>query len=269
MAKHPLELDVFSDPQWQMHFGERFALDGLLRNLAPALSIEIGRAEGGSLRRIAAHSERVHSFDLVEPPAELSAALGNVEFHTGDAVAQVPETLAALATDGRHVDFALVDGDHSSEGVKRDAEALLASPACETTVIVFHDAANDDVRAGLEAVRFEENDKVALVMLDFVAGFLVEHGPYRGHIWNGLGLVVLGPAPNGEPLVERDRFDAAKVARAGRDALMNAPAEPPAPAPQPQTAPAAPGRARVAGIAAAGLLAGAAAGALAGRATKR
>ncbi len=267
MAKHPLESDVLSDPQWQMHFGERYALDGLLRDLQPALSVEIGRAEGGSLRRIAAHSGHVHSFDLVEPPEALRTSLGNVDFHTGDSTVQVPETLAALAERGEHVDFALVDGDHSPEGVKRDAEALLASPACETTVIVFHDAANDDVRAGLEAVDFAEHDKVALVMLDFVAGFLVEHGPYRGHIWNGLGLVILGPAPNGEPLVERDRFDAAMVARAGRDALMSAPA--PAEPPPAEAAPAGPGRARTAGVAAAGLLLGAAAGAVAGRAVKR
>src|SRR5215218_9389757 len=82
MSSQPLDLDVFTDRQWQMHFGERFALEGLLRSLKPALSIEIGRAQGGSLRRLARHSEQVHSFDLIDGPAELRIELANVQFHT-------------------------------------------------------------------------------------------------------------------------------------------------------------------------------------------
>ena len=188
--------DVAADVEWQMHLGERFALEGLLRSLQPALAIEIGRAEGGSLRRIAAHSGQVHSFDLVPEPPALREALGNVTFHTGDSTVQVPETLASLGRDGHRVDFALVDGDHSAEGVRRDAEALLAADACRDTVIVFHDAANDDVRAGLDAMDLPAHPKVRLAMLDFVPGFLVQHGSYAMQIWNGLGLVVLGaPAP--------------------------------------------------------------------------
>src|SRR3954452_22927046 len=105
-----LATPVFADSVWQMHYGERFALEGLLATLRPALSIEIGRAEGGSLRRIAAHSGQVHSFDLVPESDELRAAVDNVTFHTGDSSVQVPETLAELAAAGRMVDFALVDG---------------------------------------------------------------------------------------------------------------------------------------------------------------
>src|SRR3954451_2296925 len=89
---------VAADPHWQMHLGERFAFEGLLATLKPALAIEIGRAEGGSLRRIAAHAEIVHSFDLVPPPEALERDLDNVVFHTGDSSTQVPETLSELAT---------------------------------------------------------------------------------------------------------------------------------------------------------------------------
>jgi hypothetical protein len=195
-----------------------------------------------------------------------------VEFHTGDSSVQVPETLATFTQEGREVDFALVDGDHSSEGVRRDAEALLAADCCRNTVIVFHDAANDDVRAGLDAVGFAEHPKVALAMLDFVPGFLVEHGPYRGHIWNGLGLVILGEDVD-DVIVEPNRFDASAIARLARDSLFPAepaaapepgePAAPPAPSPAPQR-----GRLRDAGIAAAALAAGAGLGALASRARR-
>ena len=42
--------------------------------LQPELAIEIGTAEGGSLRRVAHHSTHVHSFDLVEPPISEATA---------------------------------------------------------------------------------------------------------------------------------------------------------------------------------------------------
>jgi hypothetical protein len=260
-----LDVDVLRDDRWQMHYGERFALEGLLRALRPRLSVEIGRAEGGSLRRIAAHSELVHSFDLVEGPAALRDELPNVDFHTGNSFVQVPKTLADFGNEGQHVDFALIDGDHSAEGVRKDAEALLNAPCCRTTVMVFHDAANDGVREGLAAVGFERHPKVAMAFLDFVPGFLVERGPYRGHIWNGLGLVVLGEGHE-TPIVEPHRFDASAVARAGRQVLMDSAAPHPATSAAPPAPP--PDRRRTLGIAIVSLLAGLAAGAAGARARR-
>jgi hypothetical protein len=55
---------------------------------------------------------------------------------------EVPRLLAALEAVGRPVDFALVDGDHSAEGVRRDLESLLASPTTGRTRIVLHDTMN-------------------------------------------------------------------------------------------------------------------------------
>ena len=136
----------------QMRFGERYALEGLLSFLEPGLSIEVGTAQGGSLHRLAAHSREVHSFDIVPEVANLEGQFPNVEFHIGDSATLLPELLDGLADQGRNVDFALVDGDHTAEGVQRDARALLDADACRETVIVFHDAANDDVRAGLDAL---------------------------------------------------------------------------------------------------------------------
>jgi hypothetical protein len=262
-----LASSVFAAAEWQMHYGERFALEGLLATLKPRLSIEIGRAEGGSLRRIATHSGQVHSFDLVPESDELRRDVGNANFHTGDSSLQVPETLAELAAAGEHVDFALVDGDHSAEGVARDARALLDSDACRTTTIVFHDAANDDVRSGLESVGFETHPKVGLAMLDFVPGFLVEKGVYAMHIWNGLGLVVLDPDRTEPPITEPWRFDAAALQRRVRD-VIRAEAEGAAePAPkQPEPAGGPGGRAAALGAAAA---AGVAAGWLASRLPRR
>jgi Methyltransferase domain len=263
---------VLADAEWQMHLGERFTFEGLLATLRPRLAIEIGRAEGGSLRRIAAHAGTVHSFDLVPPSDALAADLGNVVFHTGDSSLQVPETLSELAAAGGHVDFALVDGDHSAEGVRRDAEALLASDACRRTAIVFHDAANDIVRAGLEAVRFHEHPKVALELLDFVPGFVVESGVYAMQIWNGLGLVVLDEDRTGPVIREAVRYDAAELNRRIRDVIAAGDAPAPVPVPEPAPAPAAApdggGAARLAAAAGGAALAGAIAGWLGARARR-
>ncbi|MCD6727421.1 MAG: class I SAM-dependent methyltransferase [Solirubrobacteraceae bacterium] len=182
----PSILDV-SDP-WQMNLGERAAIVGLLADLRPSLSIEIGTAEGGSLRQISRFSEQAHSFDLVEPQLDV-AELGNVALHTGDSHVLLPELLRVLAEGGENVDFVLVDGDHSAEGVARDMRDLLDSDAVGRTAIVMHDTLNPEVRRGLEAVNYDLWPKVVYVDLDWVAG-CVYRAPIEGEMWAGVGLVV-------------------------------------------------------------------------------
>jgi cephalosporin hydroxylase len=202
-----------------MTHGERFALEGLLCHLKPKLSIEIGTADGGSLRRIAAHSDEVHSFDISPEVARLEAEIERAHVHIGDSTTTLPTMLGQFASEGRHVDFALVDGDHTSEGVQRDAAAILASDACRHTVVVFHDSANDDVRAGLEALRLHDHPKVIWSMLDFVPGYLCvrDHPTYPHAAWNGLALVLLGDREPGQPAVTMsDRYSVASVYQAAR-----------------------------------------------------
>jgi hypothetical protein len=175
---------------WQMSFGERAVIEGVLAQLKPRLALEIGTAEGGSLRRIAAHSERVISFDLVEPQPQ-AQALENVELRTGDSHVLLGEELRRIADRGEKVDFALVDGDHSADGAREDVEDLLASEALESTVILAHDSLNQEVRRGLEEVRYSEIEKVAFVDLDFVGGYVPSEAPLRGQCWGGLGLIVV------------------------------------------------------------------------------
>jgi hypothetical protein len=184
------ELPVFTSRAWQMSYGERAALEGVLQVVQPRLAIEIGRAEGGSLRRIAAHSEHVISFDLVQDAPE-AEELPNVTLIVGDSHQQLPEKLAELAAAGTHVDFALVDGDHSAEGARADMIDLLESPAVQNCVILAHDGLNEHVRAGLDSVPYEDYNKVVWVDLDFVPGYVAEVPEYHGHCWGGLGLVIV------------------------------------------------------------------------------
>lgn len=215
-------MEILEDPVWQMSYGERAAMEGLLAQTSPALAIEIGTAEGGSLQRIAAHSDEVHSFDLVEPQLPLSD-LPNVTLHTGDSHKQLPSFLAELDELGRNVDFVLVDGDHSSDGVRRDVEDVLSASCIGRTVMLIHDTTNEQVRSGLDDVDYTSYPKVAHVDLDFVAGYMFSEQRLRHELWGGLGLVVVdaGRPAYFRPGVVQDRYyPAAPLWAEIRDAVV-------------------------------------------------
>jgi Methyltransferase domain len=186
-------IPLLRESSWQMLFGERAAIEGILSQLRPALAIELGTAQGGSLERIAFHSGEVHTFDLIEPPLDRER-FPNVTFHVGDSHELLARVLEELQVAGRNVDFVLVDGDHSAEGVRQDLEELLTSTAVANTVIVMHDTMNENVRSGIEEVGFEAFPKVAYVELDFVAGHMFREPSLRHELWGGLGLVLVDAA---------------------------------------------------------------------------
>lgn len=181
--------EILEAESWQMTLGERAALEGLLSQLRPQLAIEIGTAEGGSLRHISSHSEWVHSFDLVH--STVAEELPNVTPHVGDSHVLLPKVLDELAQQERNVEFVLVDGDHTADGVERDMLDLLSSDAIRRTLIVVHDTMNDEVRAGLKRIDYAANPKVVLSDLDLVGGHLSFGGPFHHQLWGGLGLVVV------------------------------------------------------------------------------
>lgn len=211
--------ELVDDEVWQMSLGERMAIEGILSSLRPGLAVEIGTAEGASLRRIAHHAAEVHSFDLLEP--SLPDLGDHVHLHTGDSAVTLPRALQAFADAGRNVNFALVDGEHSAAGVRRDVEALLASPAVADTVIVAHDTANEEVRRGLDAIPFAAWPKVVDVDLDFVPGHL-GRDRFSGELWYGLGLIVVRadqPRYGGRLAHQTDRHPAAALLALARDQM--------------------------------------------------
>jgi Methyltransferase domain len=184
---------LLSDREWHMATGERAALVGLVGELHPSVSIELGTFHGGSLRALAAHSEHVHSFDLtlqVDPDD-----YPNATFHVGDSHELLPVVLRELEAEDRKVEFALVDGDHSPEGVRRDVLDLLNSPAMRSGAIVLHDTGNEAVRRGLEEIPFADYEQVALIDLDFVP--VPARHNRLAQVWGGLGLIVLDAERSG------------------------------------------------------------------------
>jgi Methyltransferase domain len=174
-----------------MSFGERAALEGVLSQHRPRLAVEIGTYEGGSLHFLAAHCGHVHTidlYDLVEDRAQYS----NVSFHTGDSKQLLPGLLEELEAEGLAVDLALVDGDHSAEGVRHDLESLLSSAATASTLILLHDTMNAETREGIESVGLSTHRRVIYHELDFVPGYEFAGGHFDGQVWGGLGLVLTG-----------------------------------------------------------------------------
>jgi cephalosporin hydroxylase len=172
-----------------MSFGERAALEGVLAQLRPGLAVEIGTAEGGSLVRIASYAQEVHSIDVSR--AELIAGLGqNVHLHTGPSAQILPPLLEEFSAAGRTVDFALVDGDHSFDGVLGDLRVLLGSPSTARAVILVHDSTNEEIRAGVESAGLDSYEKVVYYEPDFVPGYIYRVGAARHAAWGGLALIL-------------------------------------------------------------------------------
>jgi hypothetical protein len=183
-------LDAVLDAYWAMQLGERAAFHGFLGLLRPALAIEVGT--GGSVRATAAYSSEVHAFDITLPHHVDPEQLPNVTFHIGNSHELLPPMLDRFAAEGRNLDFALVDGDHTAQGRSRDVVDILSSPCSGKTVILIHDTLNPRVRAGLEEIDFERFEHVTHVELDLVQGKVFRTGPYEDELWSGLGIVLTG-----------------------------------------------------------------------------
>jgi hypothetical protein len=218
-----LDLEIFThDPAWRMPLGERAALEGVLVQLKPSLSVLVGVAEGGSLEQIVAHSEKVHSVDSIEPKGAVGAA-NRLAIHTGDSLTLLSAELKRMADEGLSVDFILLNGDRSTEGVRQDVEDLLNSGAVTQTVILIHDVNNETVRAGLNMVHYTAWPKVAHVDLDFIPGYMSREERLRHELWGGLGLVIVDStrlAYTAGPVMQDRYYSAASLLADARDQVV-------------------------------------------------
>lgn len=179
---------------WEMAPGEQAALVFLLQNLRPKVAIEIGTRFGGSLQVLAQFCERVYSIDIdPEVPKRLAGRFPNVEYLIGSSDTLLPPLLDRLQKEGAEVSFALVDGDHTTEGVRKDIDNLLRFRPTVPLYVIMHDSFNPNCRRGLRAAKWAESPYVHAVELDFVAGTVNRSPAFRNQLWGGFAMGILLP----------------------------------------------------------------------------
>ena len=168
----------------------------LLRTIRPAVALEIGTCNGGCLEQISQHAQLTYSIDI-DPSvkARLADGMPNVEFLCGNSAALIPQVLSRCAERRQALEFVLVDGDHSYNGVRGDLTALLAYEPAKPCWIVMHDSANPECRRGIVDAPWAENRHVHDVDLDFVAGTIAAGETFGDQLWGGFGLALLLPQP--------------------------------------------------------------------------
>ena len=182
-------------PHWQMSHAERMAMSHLLGLLRPKVAIEVGTYQGGSLSLIAAHSGWVYSLDIDPTIPKKFSQFRNTTFITESSATSLPALLTRLETEGAPLEFILIDGDHSREGVRRDLDTVLRYQPARRVHVLLHDSFNPECRAGMLAANWAEARHVAFADLDFIHGKIVQQGgPFDGELWGGLALLVLEPA---------------------------------------------------------------------------
>jgi hypothetical protein len=187
---------------WQMSDSERLGLTSVLYRHKPRCSIEIGTYLGGALSLIAQHSDFVFSIDIDSSIPEKFSHFENVSFLTGPSSVILPLLFEELDEAGIAVDFILLDGDHSAEGMKRDILSLLSYIPKSPLLVMIHDTFNPECRRGILEAGWERSPFVHGIDIDFIPGRIVEHGGVgNGEMWGGLGLAYLKPGRNEKGLL--------------------------------------------------------------------
>lgn len=201
---------------WQMTNCERFAMQDLLSRLQPDLSLEIGTYRGGSLQVISHFSRNVISIDI-DPEVEksLSNKFSNVNYHCGNSYELIPDLLQEAENSNRDIEFILIDGDHSTQGVQRDINALMHFKPRKRCVILMHDSFNPDCREGIKTASWFTSPHVQWVELDFIPGIYHDEAydtAAAKTMWGGFACAVLDSTPRQEKLMiqesQRGLFEA-------------------------------------------------------------
>ncbi|HWF40000.1 MAG TPA: FkbM family methyltransferase [Candidatus Acidoferrales bacterium] len=179
---------VHGAPVW-MTMSERVLLYGLIAGLRPRRCLEIGTFKGGSALIITAALDDLGEGKLacVDPepkvlPEHWASIAHRATLFAAPSPAILPEAARAV---GGKFDFALIDGDHTTQGVLRDIEGTLPLLG-DHAYLLFHDAHNAETAEGIDrAVRNPQNGLVDAGILS------TEKTPdaVPGVFWGGLRLL--------------------------------------------------------------------------------
>ncbi len=144
---------ISTAPIWMTH-AERLLLFTLTFSLRPSRYLEIGTLKGGSALIVCSAMDALNGVGkiaCVDPRPQIAPETWDRIKHrasviTGFSPDALPEARDAA---GGSFDLILIDGDHTRDGVIRDAEGVLPF-AAKGAKILFHDCHNADVRMGID-----------------------------------------------------------------------------------------------------------------------
>jgi len=164
-----LEVDLSSmewlrtAPVW-MTLAERLLLFSLVYGLRPQRYLEIGTLHGGSAM-LACHAmdmtESSGRITCVDPEPRISDEDWTRISHRAHLVEGLsPQILPqAVEVAGGPFDFVLIDGDHSYEGVKRDAVGVMPYVA-DGAYLLFHDSFFPEIGQALDDFSSKNRNRV-------------------------------------------------------------------------------------------------------------
>ncbi len=194
---------------WQMLDSERAGLLLLLHRFSPKCCIEVGTYYGGSLSLIRQYAQEVFSIDIDPEVPGRVGRFRNVSYLTGFSKNLLPGLLKNLDEQGRPVDFILIDGDHSREGVRNDLEIVLDYVPKKDLIVAMHDSFNPDCRQGMLDADWNRSPYVKWVDLDFIPGRMIETegDSAAGQLWGGLAAAYFSPSiRNGDLVVGQTSY---------------------------------------------------------------
>ncbi len=153
MTIRPKRFDRINSAPVLMSWSERVVLYSTVFGVRPKRCLEIGTHQGGSAMIIVAALDDIGAGKLicVDPnpvvaPENWQEVCHRATMMAGGSPEILPEAMKAA---GGPFDFALIDGDHSLEGVIRDIEGVLPL-LDERAFLLFHDAHYGDVEEGID-----------------------------------------------------------------------------------------------------------------------
>ncbi|WP_179346090.1 class I SAM-dependent methyltransferase [Winogradskyella ursingii] len=179
--------------QWSMSRAEKATLIEILNYIKPTVAIEIGTYNGGSLQVLSDHSEKVYAIDITPDHRDSRCDnFENVTYLIGDSKTELPKLIHKIAKNEEIIEFILIDGDHSTEGVLRDLYNVLQIVPKKPVTIILHDSFNPNCRAAMKAFDYNSNPYVNYVELDYVTGAFNHDGLFR-EMWGGFACIQMQP----------------------------------------------------------------------------
>jgi hypothetical protein len=189
------------NPIWLMSYSEKAALYFIVARTRPQVVIEIGAKYAGSTYVFSQFANKVYVVDIDPAVAARCRHLANVEVLIGDSSKLVAPLIQRLNHSGEGWDFALVDGDHSSQGVRNDLNAVLEQRPLRRAWIAMHDSFNPACRKGIKDADWNK-PWVHQVEVDFVPGHLQSRPSIGGEMWGGISLAEVRPEDRPGPEIQ-------------------------------------------------------------------